>query len=101
MGTVSKILRNSQHPCYPIRSLISVSHAPILVVSITLYPSCVLVYFAAQAGLQSLFARECSEHPYGGEIQYRASVHAWAAFDKCHRTQLLIFVQGANPQGGV
>jgi len=40
---------------------------------ITLSTSYVLMYFAAQAGLQSLFAQDCHEHPFGGEIRYRAS----------------------------
>jgi len=35
----------------------------------------VLMYFAAQAGMQSLFAQDCREHPYGAEIEYRANAH--------------------------
>jgi len=35
----------------------------------------ILMYFAAQAGMQSLFAQDCHAHSYGAEIEYRANAH--------------------------
>ena len=37
------------------------------------------MYFAEQAGMQSLFAQDCRAHPYGAVIEYRANVHVWVA----------------------
>jgi hypothetical protein len=57
------------------------------------------MYFAAQAGLQSLFAQDCHEHPFGGEIRYRANARVWVVSNSYHQTWSLMFFQSEATPG--